>query len=243
MRDPNQLSTMTVTEAGARLTRALGYVDAVDALDDPRGNTVRCTPRRLTVLQEVAVGDAGGVQVFRKIRSGGVAAAEAEWRWLRELPRLGVSCAAPAYFARVGERTVVATFAAPGRPLTALLGAAGVVLATAYACGPVVTLVRRLHARGLVFRDLYWNHLFAADLDLDASPRFIDVERVLRPRVLWRRWVVKDLAGLVASWPLADSSLAPALVQAYRGRADERLVDRVERKAAQIRRHAPRYGA
>jgi len=233
----------TATGDGARLVARLGYASPADAVDDPRGVTVRCTPWRVTLMQrlELAAGDAA--VVYRKVRQGGVAAAEAEWKWLRELPRLGVAVAAPAFFARAGERTVVATFAAAGRPLPALLGEAGRGPAMAYACEVVAGAVRRLHAAGLVYRDLYWNHLFAESLESAAPPIFVDVERVLRPRLRWRRWVVKDLAGLVASWPFrGDDRFAEAFVRACHG-ADAELGRRVRRKAEAISRHTPKYGA
>lgn len=230
-------------EAGERVCRALDYRHALDAVDDPRGTTVRATPQRWTLMQTLSSPVAGGVVIFRKVRVGGVAAAEREWHWLHALPRYGLQVAGPAFFARAGERSVVATFAAPGRPLAALLAEVDQDAASAYACGPVVATVRRLHAAGLVFRDLYWNHLFAVDLDAATAPTFIDVERVLRPRLMWRRWLVKDLAGLVAGWPFAaDRDFAPRLAVAYDAAAATWLARRVEHKARRIRRHAPKYG-
>ena len=69
--------------------------------------------------------------------------------------------------------------------------------------GPVLDLVKRLHGAGLVHRDLYWNHLLVLDpADRATSPALIDVERVLRPIVRRQRWLEKDLAGLLGSWPL-----------------------------------------
>ena len=181
--------------------------------------------------------------VFRKVRHGGVSAAEREWHWLHELPRLGFSASAPVYFARSGERTVIATVAAAGRPLSCLLVEAGVEVATGYALAVIVPLVRRLHGKHLVFRDLYWQHWFASALRSTDEPVWIDVERVLRPRLMWQRWVVKDLAGLVSSWPFEPASFASALVRAYRGFDDAVLTARVTEKARRIAARASKFGA
>jgi len=254
-------------EADEAVRAALAGMDPDEAVLAARGLIVRCTPRRVTTMRwlpvaraaqgagaafdpdEPAASDApprrrGAVALFCKARIGGVQAAIDEWHWLGELPRLGFRVAPRVYFARAGERTVVATLAADGRPLPALLCAVGRDAALAYACTVVAPLVRRLHGLHLVYRDLYWQHLFAAGLD--GEPTFIDVERVLRPRLRWRRWVVKDLAGLVASWPFRDGDhpegLARALVRAYCGRDDFALAADVARKATRITRHRPKFG-
>jgi hypothetical protein len=224
------------------LRRALRE-DVVDATLDPRGIVVRCTPWRVTSMLRVAV-DGQEMLLFRKARRHGVAAAEAEWRWLRVLPELGLRVSPPVCYARAGERTAVITRAAVGRPLPLLLAAAGGEAAIGYAADVVIPMVRRLHAARLVFRDLYWQHLFAGSLSGGEEPVAIDVERVLHPVLRWRRWVVKDLAGLVASWPLAGSAEAAGreMVRAYRGRDDPTLLRRVRAKAARIRAHRPRFG-
>lgn len=57
-------------------------------------------------------------------------------------------------------------------------------------------LVRKLHAAGLVHRDLYASHVFLHEHDGGADLYLIDLARVFAPR--WRpfRWRVKDLAAL-----------------------------------------------
>lgn len=58
-------------------------------------------------------------------------------------------------------------------------------------------LAARLHAAALHHRDLYLCHFFLAD---NAPPRLIDAARVRRlPRLLRRRWIIKDLAQLAYS--------------------------------------------
>jgi len=71
--------------------------------------------------------------------------------------------------------------------------------------------VGRFHRAGFVHRDLYLSHVFiqpnresGAVGETKAEPRFclIDLQRVFRPRMRHRRWVVKDLAQLNYSTPL-----------------------------------------
>lgn len=214
------------------------------------GYTVRCTPRRRTV---VATASDGRV-LFVKLRRGRLRDAKAEWRWLHLLPMLGVRTARPVALARLPRgQSALCTLAATGRPCDALLAEALLQgrrgLALAFACRVVAPLVRGLHDRGIAVRDLYWNHLFAADLAADEVV-LLDVERVFRPRLRRRRWVVKDLAGLLASVPGDLPALRDrlAFLRAYLGgggmarRERRRLGRDVLRKAERIRAHAPRYG-
>jgi len=209
------------------------------------GRTVRCTPQRRTVMGE----DDGGL-VFAKVRRGRRRDAAAEWRWLHELPRLGLAAPAPLWCGRVGRETVLTTRAAPGRPLDVLLAAAVAAgegaLAMRFAVRVGAPQIRRLHDSGIVFRDLYWNHLFARDLHADAV-LFLDVERVFRPRCRRRRWIVKDLAGLLASAPAGLPRSAPlrfllALLPPSDRAAAPALARAVAAKAARIRAHVPKYG-
>jgi hypothetical protein len=60
----------------------------------------------------------------------------------------------------------------------------------------------RMHAHGLVHRDLYLSHVFFdPDAPAEASLRLIDLQRVLRPRTFPTRWFIKDLAALNYSTP------------------------------------------
>ena len=63
-------------------------------------------------------------------------------------------------------------------------------------------LVRMLHNRRLVHRDLYLSHVFIS-FNGNGQPvlRLIDLQRLFRPRWRWRRWQVKDLAALHYSTP------------------------------------------
>jgi len=61
-------------------------------------------------------------------------------------------------------------------------------------------LVRRLHEAGYVHRDLYLSHLFVSREE-NGQERLvlIDLQRVFRPGLRKRRWIVKDLAQLYYS--------------------------------------------
>ena len=115
-----------------------------------------------------------------------------------------------------------------------------------YVCRQVAPRIAKLHQRGLVYRDLYLNHVFAPDPRGDAPPTFLDVERVFAPRWRLQRWIVKDLAGLWASAPVGSSlRTAVRFLRSYfdgpvRGR--RRLLRAIAAKAERVRRHVPRYG-
>lgn len=211
------------------------------------GWTVRCTPRRRTIMAELA----DGRVLFCKLRQGRSADARAEWRWLHLLPLMGFQVPRPVVLQQSRGRTVLCTEAVGGRPLDVLWREAeqrgGLREAIAYACSVVAPMVRRLHDRGLVFRDLYWNHLYAEAMQGGAGePVLLDVERVMSPRWRFERWRVKDLAGLLASLPvrLRDVDLL-RLLAAYQGGLQPDwaiLALRVMAKARAIRAHRPRYG-
>lgn len=226
------------------LVDALGYRNAQDALADRRGRCVRDVPHRRTFETEV-----DGVRVFRKLRVGRPADALREWLALGRMPAIGVRVPRPVFVARDGARTAVGMLEVAGRPLSELL-AADVPVAR-YLAECVAPLIRRLHRAGFVHRDLYWGHCFADDLDpAGGPPTLIDLERVFRP-VRWRRrrWIVKDLAGLVATWPRAESGRTIALrfLRAYSGgrlpAGWKPLARAILQKARRIRSHVPRHGS
>lgn len=212
------------------------------------GHTVRCVPTRRTVA--VAL---GGEWLFGKWRIGRGSAAAAEWRWLHVLPLLGIRTAEPIAWLGSHGRSLLVTAGVPGRALDVWAIEAWregwLPELIDYVCRHVAPAVRRLHDQGLVYRDLYWNHLFATDPRTAAAgcePVFLDCERILRPRVRWHRWIVKDLASLWASVPLpvgrrsALRFLRWYLREPLRGH--RRSILAILAKADRIRRHVPRYG-
>ena len=230
-----------------RLAASLGRLgDVVAGLwQGTSGRIVRCVPTRWTVALEHDDG-----WLFAKVRRGERARAAAEWRWLHVLPLLGLRTPSPVAWVGRGGRTMLVTRGVAGRPLDGWIADAArdgwLRELGAWACREVAPRVRALHAAGLVYRDLYWNHVFAEDPRNGALPTFLDVERVTRVRWRRRRWVIKDLAGLLSSLPASlPQRLLLRFARAYWGerlRWRRRDLDAIRRKAAQIRGHAPRYG-
>lgn len=148
----------------------------------------------------------------REVRRSGTGArsvAGMEWSWMRQLASDGIPCVEPVAFGeqlRGGRevRSAILSRAVPGRSLESLSTEWGIDDRGAF--GPLIVplaeLVARLHAGGYIHRDLYLSHVFH---DPEAPPErslcLIDLQRVLRPSVRHRRWIVKDLAALNHSAP------------------------------------------
>jgi hypothetical protein len=215
------------------------------------GFVVRCTPRRITRMCPFGDGFA-----FAKLRSSRAGDAVREWHWLHELPRLGIPAPPPLAFLKVGRSTGLLTGEVAGRPLDAWIDAAvrggGLADLAAFALRTVAPKVARLHASGLVYRDLYWNHIVAAGIDEASDVTFLDVERVFAPRFRFERWRIKDLAGLASSFPGdLPLRLSVRFLRAYLAAGpglanDRRVVRQVLRsagkKARRIRAHTPKFG-
>jgi hypothetical protein len=106
-------------------------------------------------------------------------------------------------------------------------------------------LVGRFHGAGYVHRDLYLAHVFF-DRDTQAL-RLIDLQRVLRPTLGRRRWIIKDLASLNYSTPpdLVSTTDRVRWLKLYLGLARldaraRRLIYRIVGKTRQIARHDAR---
>lgn len=208
------------------------------------GHTVRCTPRRRTVRVD------GTPELFGKWRRGESRAAAREWHWLHVLPLIGLRVPRPVVWLGTRRRSLLITEAAAGRPMDAWM-----VQAAAegwlpelcdYAARHVAPAVRRLHENFIAYRDLYWNHILVVDPRAGDEPTFLDVERAFRPRWRWRRWVVKDLAGLSSSLvvPVPVSAQLRFLRGCLQQKAplDPGMLDAIAAKAARIRAHVPRFG-
>ena len=133
-----------------------------------------------------------------------------EWAWMHRLQNDGIACAQPVALGeevRRGRemRSAVVTLAAPGMSLerwcerwtradraefrSLLL--------------PLANLIARLHGCGYIHRDLYLSHAFYDPCAArESCLRLIDLQRVLRPNLGIRRWMVKDLAALNYSTPM-----------------------------------------
>ena len=209
------------------------------------GQTVRCVPSRQTLMARHH-----GRILYAK-RYGSTGGAEPEWRWLHELASAGFKVPRPVGRVSSPGASLVVSAAVPGRSLDAWAMTArqqGWVSAWFdYVIAEVAPLVRRLHGRGWIHRDLNCNHLFAVDPQRGGEPALIDVERTCQPRLRWQRWVVKDLASLLASSPVpVPTSAAARFLRAYAPEmsavARRRLGAAIWRKVARIARHVPRFG-
>lgn len=145
-------------------------------------------------------------RLVRRARCGARSLAGVEWRRLCEFAELGIPAAMPLAFGeelRRGReiRSAVVVQAVEGESLERKCNDSN------WPDGPMLrrllpqlaALVARMHAAGLVHRDLYLGHIFlnAATFEL----RLIDLQRVLRPEFFQSRWFVKDLAQLNYSVP------------------------------------------
>ncbi len=195
-------------------------------------------------------------QIRLRLRGFG-ATAQVEWHWLRALPGLGLPGPQPvAYGCRCRggfeRQSLLLTLAVPGTSLERwvpdqLDGCLADRVFRARLGADLAALVARLHACGLVHRDLYLSHVFI-DEDADGPARLflIDLQRVFRPRLLWRRWMIKDLAALDYSTPAAAASRADRLRFWLRYRGSKRLTPgdkSVIRAIARKRRRIARRSA
>ena len=196
---------------------------------------------------------------WRNRLSGHRDCAAVEWRWLTELDRLGIPGPVPvAYGARrrglMEDASVVVTAAVPGDALERWvpdqLGPGGALRCRATKhrlIDAVAVLVARLHRHRLIHRDLYLAHLFLDPQSIgEDRPRLtcIDLQRMIRPRLRWTRWVVKDLAALNYSTPPEAAGAADRVrwlkqylkVDKLRPK-DKRLARAVAAKTRRIARH------
>lgn len=193
----------------------------------------------------------GSETLYAKLYRRRKRTAAAEWHWLHMLPLLGIESAQPIAWLADRRASLVVTAAVTGRSLDAwLVDAAaedwlGDVFG--YACREVAPFARRLHDQGLIHRDLNCAHLFMADPRSAGRPAVIDVERMFRPRWRWQRWVVKELASLLASSPVpVPVRVALRFLCCYQPelttRQRRRLARAVGRKVARVLAHQPRFG-
>lgn len=186
--------------------------------------------------------------------------AQIEMHWLEEVLRLGIGVPATvAYGARQQGlkevQSLLLTQEIPGESLERWLPArvlAGRLDATTKASLSAVLAetVARLHAAGLIHRDLYLSHIFVRESSPGAMELFlIDLQRVIKPQLRRRRWVVKDLAALHYSTPRAAASRSDRLRWLKRylrtdrlSPADKSLIRAVGAKAERIRRHSEKHG-
>lgn len=194
-------------------------------------------------------------RLVRESRTGARTVAGLEWEWLQRLRRDGISAPRPVALCEELSggrelRSALMMEGVGGRSLERMMPEWGtlerrkrreILVGTAW-------LVGRLHRFGYIHRDLYLSHIFCDPAEPSgAGLNLIDVQRVIRPGWLRRRWVVKDLAALQFSAPDKVVSRTDRLrwLRAYLeiGKLDahaRRLAYRVIGKSASIARRERR---
>ncbi|MEZ6014780.1 MAG: lipopolysaccharide kinase InaA family protein [Planctomycetota bacterium] len=226
------------------LARRLGLTSPRWAFEDPRIEVWRCIAER-----ENGVLDAEGTRLHVKRDQPGRRAVADEARGLALLAAAGIGSAPLVAHGRLADgRSFLVTEHLHGFEDAERLLERGVPferLAPATAL-----LAATLHRARLHHRDLYVGH-FWARLD-DATPneptlRLIDAARVRPlPRVLARRWIVKDLGQFVYSIERFDASggARRAWLERYASASGAPLTPRLEaaiqRRAQRIARSAAR---
>ncbi len=200
-----------------------GYASCDALLGDPALVVRRTLPDRVNAV----VGDLV-VKVVADARE-----AEREWENHRMMMASGFAVPQPAVGGRLADgRGLFSTVRLKGlAPLDDRFST----LDRRRAALDVADLVRRLHACGLVHRDLYLCHLFIAPGGRALT--LIDLARLKRSRS--RRLRVKDLAALVMSGR-GRFTRADLLRGLRRYGGDARLCRDVGKKAAKMARHVPR---
>ncbi|MBN2326113.1 MAG: hypothetical protein JXR73_03090 [Candidatus Omnitrophica bacterium] len=178
--------------------------------------------------------------------------AEVEWNRLREFHDGGVPASVPVAFGHEFEdekeiRSAVVMLAVPGESLESWMKRWNPQNRQAIRSliQPLADLIGRMHRLRLIHRDLYLCHIFfdpgAASGD---SLHLIDLQRVIRPRWLLHRWIVKDLAALNFSTPFPFVTTKDRIrwLKLYLdvrrlGRKEKRLIRQIMRKTKKIAAH------
>jgi len=115
----------------------------------------------------------------------------------------------------------------------------------------IADLARRFHGAGFAHKDHYLSHIFIVP---SGSPTtapdyyYIDLQRLIRPRLFQTRWVIKDLAVLGYSALLSGATRADLMrfCHAYFQRSrltadDRRLIRSVMSRVNGLRQRRPKY--
>jgi heptose I phosphotransferase len=112
----------------------------------------------------------------------------------------------------------------------------------------IADLTRRFHAAGFIHKDYYLCHVLVAPGEPEPGLFLIDLQRVVQPCCLRRRWLVKDLAALAYSGLKSGASRADlrAAYRRYRGQAkltrEDRILARaILRRVAWLRTRTPKH--
>ena len=114
--------------------------------------------------------------------------------------------------------------------------------------GLLARMARRFHVAGFHHQDFYLNHVFVR-LDKDGRPGLflLDLQRMCRPWILRRRWIIKDLGQLDYSAGRVSLSRTDRLrfIMTYLNistlaRSDKALIRRIVAKGRRVSHHVAR---
>ncbi len=264
---------LRVTESLLPLLRANG-LDRFDKIMALTGGTMmRSVPGRSTVKIELRQPDGGtqvaflkryepeylssGKKLLRFLRwPGADDEALHEWNSIRTLRACGFNAATPIAVGQERPAGIVR------RSLLLTAEIAGGVAAHNYArtleskarrelALQIADLTRQFHGAGFAHKDHYLSHIFVVPSESPAAaPNFyyIDLQRLIRPRVLRRRWIIKDLAVLGYSAQLSGATHVDVMrfcrsyFQKRRLSADDRrLIRSVMSRVNALHQRTPKY--
>lgn len=255
----------------AALLRAhqLDTFDAVMALEG--GRVARDFPGRRTVRLELK-SSSGGVQAvylkryeanylspFSKLLRwlcwpGYADEARQEWEALHRVSALDIHTATPIAVGqeRVGglvRRSFLMTAEIPdateGHTWMAQLPAAG----RREFLRRIAALARKFHGAGLAHKDFYIGHILVAPVNGSPELFLIDLQRVVKPALFPRRWLLKDLGAMAYSTLNAHAS-STMLMRAFLdysnvktlGPAEKSTARAALRRVAWLRTRTPKHG-
>lgn len=147
----------------------------------------------------------GFPRLLRRIHWPGFAdEAMQEWKALHEVRTLGISTATPIAVGQdrgggLVRRSFLMTAEIPG----AVEGHTWMAQLThperARFLRQIAKLAQQFHGAGLVHKDFYIGHILVAPVGGKADLFLIDLQRVIRPKTLRRRWRLKDLGAMAYS--------------------------------------------
>jgi len=152
-----------------------------------------------------------GKSIFIKAYSAHFDEAEAEWKNLFKLKKLGFSVPEPFFIRRKKDKIEIATFALKGEPFYSLL------LANkekqTFLVAKLAELIASLHAKNLYHQDCYLYHFFWDEESETLS--FLDVPRILQNPSFSLKYQIKDLGQLGYSFEECFGKTGKELFQQF----------------------------
>ena len=113
----------------------------------------------------------------------------------------------------------------------------------------IAALARKFHGAGLAHKDFYIGLILVAPVNGSPELFLIDLQRVVKPALLWRRWLLKDLGAMAYSTLNARAS-STMLMRAFLdysnvttlGPAEKAIARAALRRVAWLRTRTPKHG-